>query len=173
MEKKYKSYKELNENSIGKWAVDLDRESHRELTQQEIETFFSCKLNESNIEKDERGLFEELLNGWNGVNLIHKCLFVHSFSMSKAAKLFCGSMITSPGEAVMMVNYIQYRCYINKITYVDMDVLSTRIMPMGWFSQGTLQNFWDKQKYVTETGYLANMLDNPEYGLSISVHNLK
>lgn len=173
MEKEYKSYKELNGNSIGKWAAQLDMDKHRELTEEEMNVFFKMNLNEKEVEKDEKGAFAGLLDGWNGVNLIYKRLLIHSFTMSKAAMLCCGYMVTSPGEAVMMTNYMQYRCFIHKITHIDMNALSTRIIPMGWFDQEVLRNYWDKQKYVTETGHLANMLDNPEYGLSISVHHLK
>ena len=52
-----------------------------------------------------------------------------------------------------------------------MKELGTRIMPNGWFSKDVLQDFWERQKYVTETGILANMLDNPEFGTSISVQD--
>lgn len=173
MEKEYKSYKELNGNSIGKWAAQLDMDKHRELTEEEMNVFFKMNLNEKEVEKDEKGAFASLLDGWNGVNIIYRRLPSHSFTMSKAAMLCCGLMVTSPGEAAMMTNYMQYRCFIHKITHIDMNMLSTRIIPMGWFDQETLRNYWNKQKYVTETGHLANMLDNPEYGLSISVHHLK
>ena len=167
MEIVYKSYKELDGDSIAKWAAQLDVSERREMTQEEMVVFCAMKSNEVEVEKDKEGEFAELLNSWNGVNLIYKRLQLHSFTMSKAAMIYCGLMVKSPGEAVMMVNYIQYRCFINKIKHVDMNALGTRVMPMGWFSKDVLQEFWERQKYVTEYNRLVNMLDNPEFGSSI------
>lgn len=167
MEKKYKTYKELDGGSIGRWAEELDQRQKKELTHNEMDTFFLMDRCEKDIEKDGKGLFKELLAGWNGVAIINKRLTVHSFTLSKAAMLCCGNMVASPGEAVMMLNYIQYRCHRHKIKHVDMNALMQRIMPMGWFDKETLQEFWEKQKYVTESDHLANMLDNPEFGLTI------
>ena len=63
MGNKYKSYKELNGNSIGKWAVQLDMDKHRELTEEEMNVFFKMNLNEKEVEKDEKGAFAGLLDG--------------------------------------------------------------------------------------------------------------
>jgi hypothetical protein len=162
---KYKSYKELNSSSIEEWAKELDCEQKRELTTEETELFLEAALVEKYVENSLD--FEEKIKGWNGVNLLHKRLSVHDFTMSKASQLCCGMMIASPGEMVMMANYIQYRCHLHKIKHVDMRALSEKIMPMGWFDKETLSKFWDKQKYESESGHLLNMLDNPEFGLSI------
>ena len=67
----YKTYKELNENSIEQWASELD------------------------------GKFAELCKGWNGVAIINKRLKLHTFTMSKAAQTFMGLLIAQPGKAVM------------------------------------------------------------------------
>lgn len=162
---KYKSYKELNSSSIEEWAKELDCERKRELSGEESHAFMTMALTEKEVEKDKD--YEMLLKGWNGVALLHKRLLIHTYTMTKAAKICCGMMIASPGEMVMMANYIQYRCHLHKIKHVDMRALSEKIMPMGWFDKETLSTFWDKQKYESESGYLLNMLDNPELGLSI------
>lgn len=167
MEMKYKSYKELNSSSIEEWARELDVCPKRELTSDESYAFMRMGLLEKEIEKDKDKDFDNLLKGWNGVALLHQRLLIHTYTMTKAAKVCCGMMINSPGEMVMMANYIQYRCHRHKIKHVDMRALSEKIMPMGWFDQDTLRNFWDKQKYESESKQLLNMLDNPEFGLSI------
>lgn len=167
MKTEYKSYKELGGDSIAKWAAQLDVAERREMTKEEAGVFFGMKRHEAEVERDAGGSFAGLLSGWNGVNLIYKRLQLHSFTMSKAAMVYCGFVVESPGEAVMMLNYFQYRCFINKIKHVDMNALGTRIMPMGWFSKDVLQEFWERQKYVTEDNRLANMLDNPKFGSSI------
>ena len=170
---KYKSYKELNSSSIEEWARELDECPKRELTSDESYAFMRMGLLEKEIENDKDKDYEMLLEGWNGVALLHKRLLIHTYTMTKAAKICCGMMIASPGEMVMMANYIQYRCHLHKIKHVDMRALSEKIMPMGWFDQDTLRKFWDKQKYESESRYLLNMLDNPEFGLSIMKFNIK
>lgn len=167
MKTEYKSYKELGSDSIAKWAAQLDVAERREMTKEEGNFLFGMTLNEKDVEKDEKGVFDKVLEGWNGISIIYKRLQLHSFTMSKAAMVYCGFVVESPGEAVMMLNYFQYRCFINKIKHVDMNALGTRIMPMGWFSKDVLQEFWERQKYVTEDNRLANMLDNPKFGSSI------
>lgn len=167
MKTEYKSYKELGSDSIAKWAAQLDVAERIEMTEEEAGVFLGMKRHEAEVERDKDGSFAGLLGGWNGVNLIYKRLQLHSFTMSKAAMVYCGFVIESPGEAVMMLNYFQYRCFINKIKHVDMNALGTRIMPMGWFSKDVLREFWEKQKYVTEDNRLVNMLDNPKFGNSI------
>lgn len=162
---KYKSYKELNSSSIEEWARELDECPKRELTSDESDVFMRMGLLEKEIENDKD--FDNLLKGWNGVALFYKRLLIHTYTMTKAAKVCCCMMIDSPGEMVMMANYIQYRCHLHKIKHVDMRALSEKIMPMGWFDKETLSTFWDKQKYESESGHLLNMLDNPEFGLSI------
>ena len=168
---KYKSYKELNSSSIEEWAKELDCEQKRELSGEESHAFMTMALTEKEVEKDKD--YEMLLKGWNGVALLHKRLLIHTYTMTKAAKICCGMMIASPGEMVMMANYIQYRCHLHKIKHVDMRALSEKIMPMGWFDKETLSTFWDKQKYESESGHLINMLDNPEFGLSIMKIQIK
>lgn len=167
MKAEYKSYKELGGDSIAKWAAQLDVAERIEMTKEEAGVFLGMNKHEAEVERDKDGSFAGLLGGWNGVNLIYKRLQLHSFTMSKAAMVYCGFVVESPGEAVMMLNYFQYRCFINKIKHVDMNALGTRIMPMGWFSKDVLRDFWKRQKYVTEDNSLANMLDNPKFGNSI------
>ena len=165
-EKKYRSYKDLTEHSIEEWARELDECPKRELTSEESFAFMTMGLTEKGVEKDKD--FETLLKGWNGVALLHKRLLVHSYTMTNAVKICCGMMINSPGEMVMMANYIQYRCHHYQIKHVDMRALSEKIMPMGWFDLETLSKFWDKQKYVSDSDGLANMLDRPDCAVSIS-----
>lgn len=163
----YPKEKELNARSIEKWAEELDRQPKRELTSEEIETFISAKWTEKAMEADKDGAFADLLNRWNGVAILHRRLQLHTFTMTNAVQLCLGSMVQSPGEAVMMLNYIQFRCHLHHIRHVDITTLSERIMPMGWFDRDLLREFWEKQKYVASDGSLKNMLDCTGFGESI------
>lgn len=164
---KFKSYKELGENSIEEWAKQLDACKKRILDPEEVYGFVVMLKNEKIVEEDEDKSFESLLENWNGTALLHKRLSLHTYTMTKAAELCCGMLVKTPGEVVMMANYFQYKCHLNHIKHIDMRALNEKIIPMGWFSSDTLQQFWDKQKYVAENNNLLNMLDNLEYGKSI------
>lgn len=164
---KFKSYKELGENSIEEWAKQLDACKKIILEHEEAYGFAMMIKNEKIVEEDEDKSFERLLENWNGTALLHKRLSLHTYTMTKAAKLCCGMLVNTPGEMVMMANYFQYKCHLHHIKHIDMRALAEKIIPMGWFSSDTLQQFWDKQKYVSEDNHLLNMLDNLEYGKSI------
>lgn len=159
----------MSETSIEEWAKELDACEKSILEPKEAHAFIVMFQNEKEVEDDKDKRFESSLNGWNGTNLIHRRLLLHSYTMTKAAKLFCGMLINSPGEMVMMVNYFQYKCHLHQINHIDMRTLSEKIIPMGWFSRDILQQFWDKQKFISKRDNLLNMLDNPEYGKSLII----
>lgn len=171
--RKYISQKDLTEKSVELWAKELEQTTFRELTEDEFFMMSFVTFNEDYIQKDESKAFQSLTEEWNGVSIIVNRLKLHSFTMSNAAMLLCGSMIDSPGEAVMLLNYIQYRCSKHSIHHVDMKALSSKIIPDGFFTKETLSEFWEKQKFVSEEGRLLNMLDYPKFAESISVESLK
>lgn len=163
----YRGYNELDGTSVEAWAKELDQRKKRILSKNEVAILIQSSLKEKEIEEDKDGEFTKMLEGWNGVAILYRRLQVHTFTMSKAALFACGLMVESPGEAVMMANYIQYRCHKQGIRHVDMRALSHRVLPDGWFGQDTLAEFWEKQKYVSEDGRLVNMLDTRHYATSI------
>ena len=137
-----------------------------------MELFSFAVFYEPKIEADTN-TFKKMLGGWNGVSIVYRRLAMHSYTMSKAAMLACGGMVDSPGEAVILLNYIQYCCSKHRIHHVDMKALSTKIIPGGFFTKESLSEFWEKQKFVSEEGHLLNMLDCPRFAESISVESLK
>ena len=170
---KYRNHDQLGHDAIEQWAKELEGAPKRDLTREESLAFIT--MGEAEKEEDSSGfrqMFDSLLGEWNGVALLHRRLSLHDYTMSKAAQITCGLMINTPGEMTMMANYIQYQCYKHRINHVDMKSLSKFIMPLGWFSQRVLSEFWDKQKYISPDRHLLNMLDNPEYGLSIRLKSI-
>lgn len=165
----YKTYKELNESSIEQWAAELDGKPREGLSKEKLSMILDLGRMESRIEADEDGKFAELCKGWNGVAIINKRLQLHTFSMSKAAQTFMGLLIDLPGEATIALNYFQYRCAKKNLHHIDMVNLYCEIIPGGWFSDDTLREAWEAQKYVSENDGLLNMLDNSAYGKSIGM----
>lgn len=155
----FKHQKDLGPDAIQKWCEELDRKQKRILTREESKTMIICTMNEEKIRNDKD--FGSLLGKWNGVSILHdrikKC---HTYTIENAVLLFLGSVIHRPGIAVEYTNFIQYKCWQYHIKHVDMKAFSRRIFPAGLFTEETLHEMWDKQKYIsgTERG-LLNMLD--------------
>ena len=164
---KFKSYTELGKDSVEWWAKALDEEKTERLQKDDSELILILSLNEPEVEQDSDGMFQQQLGGWNTVSILHSRLKMHTFTMSKAAIWACSVLVSTPGEAVIMLNYFQYRCHRRHIKHIDMKSLGLHIIPDGWFSRDILYQFWDKQKFVSPNGALLNMLDYPEYAESI------
>lgn len=164
---KYKSYTELNKESVEWWAKALDEEKKEYLPKETVELFLAASLSEQAFEEDKDGSFSKLLGKWNSVSIIQKRLQYHTFTMGKAAILIAGMLVSTPGEVVIMLNYFQYRCHLRGIKHIDMKNLSIYMIPDGWFSKDTLYQYWEKQKFVSKDNSLANMLDYPLYAKSI------
>lgn len=164
-----KTYKELDESSIEQWAAELDGKPKGRLPDEEIGSLVRLTAHEKVFEDDKDGKFAELCKGWNGVAIINKRLQLHTFTMSKAAQILMGLFIDKPGEGVMALNYLQYKCAKMNMWHIDMRLLCSRIIPDGWFSEAVLREAWEAQKYVSENDGLLNMLDNVAYGKSIGL----
>lgn len=164
---KFKSYTELGKDSVEWWAKALDEEKTERLQKDDAELILMLCLNDPEIERDSDGMFHKQLGGWNTVSILHRRLKMHSFTMSKAAVWACSLLVSTPGEAVIMLNYFQYRCHSRSIRHIDMKVLCQDMIPNGWFPKKTLEHYWDRQKFISPNEALLNMLDYPEYAESI------
>lgn len=169
--KKYKSYPELAKDSVEWWAKALSEEKTERLQTDDAELILILSLNESDIEQDSDGVFQQQLGGWNTISILHSRLQMHTFTMSKAAIWACSLLVSTPGEAVIMLNYFQYRCHSRGIRHIDMKALCQHMIPNGWFPKKTLEHYWDKQKFISKEQNLLNMLDYPVYAESIRLFN--
>lgn len=163
----FKHQKDLGPDVIQKWCEELDRKPKRILTCEESKTMIICTMNEEEIRNDKD--FGSLLGKWNGVSILHERIKnCHTYTIENAVLLFLGSVIDRPGIAVEYTNFIQYKCWQYHIKHVDMKSFSRHIFPAGLFTEDTLHEMWDKQKYISETERgLLNMLDNSYFMQSI------
>lgn len=167
----YRTYDQLGTDAIEKWAEELDKAPRRKFTSEESEVFISMVgIENKGYDRIFLKMWHDLKNEYNGVSLLCRRLPFHDYTMSKAAQVACGMMVGSPGEMVMMVNFLQYKCFKHKTDHVDMKSLSMMLLADGWFGNEILKEFWEKQKYVSSDRHLLNMLDNREYGISIRLH---
>lgn len=164
---KFRKETELGPDSIQKWCEELDSKEKCEMPQDDAVILLKIQTNEKNINNDPN--FKDLLTGWNATAIIHNRIKqFHTFTANNAVLMFLGCMIESPGIAVEYCNYMQYKCWQRGIKHIDMETFSRYIFPMGFFSEETLREMWDKQKIIPKDGgSLANMLDHPEFMESI------
>lgn len=165
--KNYKQHTQLAKDSVEWWAKALEDEKTERLQKDDAELILILSLNEPEVEQDSDGMFQQQLGGWNTVSILHSRLKMHTFTMSKAAIWACSVLVSTPGEAVIMLNYFQYRCHCRGIKHIDMKALCQDMIPNGWFPKNTLEHYWDKQKFISKDRDLLNMLDCLEYAESI------
>lgn len=160
---KFRKETELGPDSIQKWCEELDSKEKCEMSKEDTEIFFKIKLREDRINNDQH--CKTML----AMSITHNRIKqFHTFTANNAVLMFMGCMIESPGIAVEYCNYMQYKCWQRGIKHIDMETFSRCIFPMGFFSEDTLREMWDKQKIIPKDGgSLANMLDRPEFMESI------
>lgn len=164
----FKKETELGPDSIQKWCEELDsKKASKEYNySQEFMRISRC---EEDIENIYNSGDKECFNRWFGAPLFYERIKeYHSFTTTKAVIMFLGAFISRPGMVVEYCNYMQYKCWQHGIKYIDMAAFDRFIFPMGFFSEETLHEMWDKQKIIPKDGgALANMLDHPEFMESI------
>lgn len=164
----FKHQKDLGPDAIQKWCEELDKKPRPALTNEEARVLITCTMNEKEIANDPK--VDELYDGWNAVGLLYKRIrHCHTYTIEKAALIFLSYGIDSPGNSTQYANFLQYKCWQLGIKHIDMNTLYRRILPGGFFSKETLNEMWDKQKYVSdgENPSLLNMLDNGHFMESI------
>jgi ABC-type metal ion transport system substrate-binding protein len=77
----------------------------------------------------------------------------------------------SAGSAIIYLWYVQGWCFKNKVKEVDFEIFSTRIFPMGIFSEKDLKSVWEKQKVQKNGMESDNLIDYAVAGLSIQFLN--
>ena len=159
----YRKETELGPDAIQKWCEELDRKPKMEMSEEDTKIFVGIKLREDKINNDQ--YCKTML----AMSLVHNRIKqFHTFTANNAVLMFLGCMIDRPGIAVEYCNYMQYKCWQHGIKHVDMESFSRYIFPMGFFSEDTLHEMWNKQKIIPKDGgALGNMLDHPEFMESI------
>jgi hypothetical protein len=66
--------------------------------------------------------------------------------IDKASRLLLSLSCSTPGAAVMYTYYIAYKMKQEGIDELSLDRLCVDIFPVGFFSEDSLHEYWDKQK---------------------------
>jgi hypothetical protein len=89
--------------------------------------------------------------------------------LSEPATLFVSLIISSAGEAIMYLTYIQYKAKKENIRRVTLESLC-HWFPIGFPTQDSLRDIWDSQKVKRPDDFTSgsdNLLDYPKAGVSI------
>ena len=163
----YRKETELGPDAIQKWCEELDSKPKMEMSQEEEDIFLRCKAYESNIRHFPE--CQKMLKGWNAAAILNERVkSSHTYTLELSGQVFFGAILDRPGIVVQYANYMQYKCWQHGIKHIDMESFSRYIFPMGFFSEDTLHEMWEKQKIIPKDGgALGNMLDHPEFMESI------
>ena len=88
--------------------------------------------------------------------------------IDKASRLLLSLSCSSPGDLVMYTYYIAYKMKQEGIDELSLDRLCVDIFPVGFFSEDSLHEYWDKQKVNPEKNTGGdNLLDYPKASESL------
>lgn len=169
----YLKIADLNESSIEKWAAELDKQPKRtQLTKDNAELFMKMLLIGESLDVNPK-FKAELEKDFMCGMFMKRVAVCHDYEITPSGVLFI-SMVPGfrPGVSTMMANYLQYLSFTKGIKKFTVDTLAKEVFPFGFFSEATLDEFWDKQKLETDGDHrIDNMLDYWIYGTSINTKN--
>lgn len=119
-----------------------------------------CPKNELNIPQKEQPFLYRLIE-----KRVEHCFTFKIYD--DRLIIFLAIICVSAGGAVMYLWYIQWWCYKNNVTTVDLDVFCERIFPMGFFSEDDLHKIWDGQKVKRDGMASDNLVDYSLAGVSV------
>lgn len=152
---------ELNSKSFELWAEQFDKFSRNRILSNEcaesvITMMLSPKMDEDNSLRDG-------LSKLYGARIILSRLKLFDYEMTNRAVIFLFMNVKSPGDIVMYLTYLQWKCWKSKIRNVTLDYLAKEVFPCGFVSDNDLLKAWDLQKCDDRT----NLLDKYAYMSSI------
>lgn len=158
------------QDGVEKWAEWLDSQpKNTRLNNEQMNIFIAMSMKEEDVEKDSKALNIVASKQQNYASMFfNRVKSCHTYTISVAVAIFMSTLINRPGEAVIYSNYLQYKAYKmgkKKMTMRDIAF----IWPYGVFSQETLHQAWDRQKYAG--CYASNLLDYYEAQKTIEIVN--
>jgi hypothetical protein len=89
--------------------------------------------------------------------------------IDKKTSIMLGILCKSPGQAVMYVYYLMYKAKNLKKEEITFDTLCQDIFPLGFFTEETLNYYWDEQKVKKDPSRSGsdNLLDYSEAAKSL------
>lgn len=156
------------QDGVEKWAEWLDAQpKNTRLNNEQMDIFIAMTMKEKDVETDSDALRLVAPKQQNYASMFfNRVKACHTYTVSVAVAIFMSTLIKRPGEAVIYSNYLQYKAFKmgkKKITMYDVGC----IWSFGFFSQETLHQAWDRQKYPG--CYASNMLDSYEAQQSIEI----
>lgn len=159
---------ELKEDSIEKWCEEylLGKETEQ-INREQAKTFIKCVIAEDDIQNSSK-FDDDMKNDFPYQLLKKRIEAINSYTATKAVILFISSACDRTAKLVMMAALLQYKSFKTGCRDINMDVLSSKIIPVGLPSEKVLENAWRNQKVIPDNASDSdNMLDYPEASKSI------
>lgn len=140
----------------------------RQLTEDESRIFMILMM----ISDDEVSkMYEEIQKASFISKIITSRAEYAGLKMDKKTAIMLSIICQTPGEAVMYVYYLLYKAKQLGVKEIDFETLGKSIFPWGFFSEETLNLFWDEQKIKkknTDPG-TDNLLDYSNASSSLRI----
>lgn len=111
-------------------------------------------------------LYENIEKEFWQIPILKERISRMNIGIDKRALITMAFICNTPGKSVMYAYYLAYKAKKLGITEITYDVMLSKIFPSGFFSEKTLEKYWDKQKVRSEGGS-DNLLDYDEASKSL------
>jgi len=114
-------------------------------------------------------MYDEIYNAFHLVKILVGRAEYVGLKIDKRTAIMLGILCKSPGQAVMYVYYLMYKAKNLKKEEITFDTLCRDIFPFGFFTEETLNYYWDEQKVKKDSSRSGsdNLLDYSEAAKSL------
>ncbi len=159
---------DLGPDSIQKWCEELDGKSRCELNENQRYIARICRMNKELVKKRWEAELHFNPNHC-GKTIMSVIKERHTYTIDYACALFLSRLIYVPLAINVYTTFIQYKCWQHGIKELDFKKLMFFVFPDGVFYENTLNEMYQKQRYIPEgkPNHRRDMLDNPKFMQSI------
>jgi hypothetical protein len=120
-------------------------------------------------------MYDEIYNASHLVKILVSRAEYAGLKIDKRTAIMLGILCKSPGQAVMYVYYLMYKAKTLKKKEITFDTLCKDIFPFGFFTEDTLNYYWDEQKVKKDPSKIGtdNLLDYSEASKSLIQDEIK
>ena len=155
---------ECTKDSVEIWAKNLDTNKKIvPLTKEQNKEFSVILFHNKQIDNDQKLLKNVEEKKMGIASLIYlRAKYYHTFNLSMSVVMLLGVVCKTPGDVVIYLNYLQYKCFTLKIKEVTIREFCETLFPMGFLDEETLHTAWTSQK-IDDNQFPKsdNMLDYP------------
>jgi hypothetical protein len=146
----------------------LDKNGKKESMDNDLSRLFITLCMVKDPEVDE--MYNQLHEAFPLVKIISSRAEFSGLKIDKKTTILLSCICSSPGQAVMYIYYLLYKSKKLGLKELSFNHVSMEIFPFGFFTEETLNRYWDLQKVNRDLGSRGsdNLLDYPEASKSLA-----